>query len=106
MLGVYSSSPWKQHGMRLSTEPRVDCIHLYPYAAFYVFKYGKQGLGHYPGEMLVSNCSDVLREAGSKESEFTSSRGEKNKTKQTVDNIVNQPGDKCLPGLSPAISRH
>lgn len=27
------------------------------------------------------------------------------KTQQSADNIANQPGDKCLLGLSPAISR-
>lgn len=92
----------------LSTEPSVNDIRLFcRHAIFYVFNYGKRGPGHYPGEILVSNCCDVLREAGSKESKFTSSRrGKQNKTKQSADNIVNQPGDKCLPGLSPAISRY
>lgn len=26
--------------------------------------------------------------------------------KKSVDNTVNQPGDKCLPGWSPTISQH
>lgn len=61
--------------MMMSTEPGVNYIHPYAHAVFYVLKYGKRGLGHYPGEMLVSNRCDVLREASSKESKFTSSRG-------------------------------
>lgn len=60
-------------------------------------------------DIMQKSCSletalQSQNEASNKELKFTSSS--EKKKKKPVDNIVNHPGDKCLPGLSPTISRY
>lgn len=73
--------------------------------AFHVFQYGKWGPGYYPAELLVGSVEIALWCVRIKQA-IRNQTSPHQGGKKSVDNIVNQPQDKCLPGWSPTIYWH